>query len=69
MRYFFLAFLAVCLPVAALAAAGGVGGGFGAEDWISKWPVLALVFAVVIGITSFFTVKIRARAKTKEVQS
>ncbi|WP_298496756.1 hypothetical protein [uncultured Maritimibacter sp.] len=49
----------------ALAAAGGVGGGFGADDWLRKWPVLVIVFALVIGTTSFLITRVLARAKAK----
>ena len=57
--------LSFILPSLALAAAGGVGGGFGADDWLRKWPVLVIVFALVIGTTTFLITRVRARARTK----
>jgi hypothetical protein len=51
------------MPAGAFAAAGGVGEGFGADDWLSKWPVLAVVLALVLCTTGFLTVQIRRRAR------
>ena len=59
----FATLLTLALPGALWAAGGGVGEGFDAEDWIAKWPVLAVVLGIVIAITSYFTAKIVARAR------
>ncbi|MBV0912198.1 hypothetical protein [Anianabacter salinae] len=53
-------------PGIALAAAGGTGAGFGPEDWIDKWPVLAIVLCTVVGMTGFLASRIFARARAAE---
>lgn len=63
--FFALTGLSFIIPCVALAATGGVGGGFGADDWLRKWPVLAVVFVLVIGTTSFLITRVLARAKAK----
>jgi len=59
----FATLLALVLPGALWAAGGGVGDGFGADDWVAKWPVLAVVLGTVVAVTSYFTAKIAARAR------
>ncbi|MAM63577.1 hypothetical protein [Maritimibacter sp. UBA3975] len=59
--------LFLCLtPVTALAAAGGVGEGFGADDWLRKWPVLLLVLGSVMAMTGFLSIKIFRRARAQK---
>lgn len=55
----------IFLPGALLAASGGIGDGFGADDWIAKWPVLLIVLALVVTATTLFSIKIFKRAKAK----
>ena len=65
MRYF-LGLMMALGPISAQAAGGGVGEGFGADDWIAKWPVLAIVLLLVVAVTAWFTAKIWARARDEE---
>lgn len=59
-----VALLLGVFPTMALAAGGGVGEGFGADDWISKWPVLLIVVALVVTGTSLFSIRIFRNARS-----
>lgn len=56
-------------PGLAMAAAGGTGEGFGAEDWIGKWPVLAIVLGSVVAMTGFIASRIFKRARAERSTS
>lgn len=62
-----IAFFVLCVaPATAVAAGGGVGEGFGADDWIAKWPVLAIVVGSVAAMTGFLSVKVFRRARAQK---
>ena len=54
------------LPTSLAAAAGGVGDGFGADDWLRKWPVLVIVLGAVVGMTGFLSIKVFRRARMQK---
>lgn len=54
-------------PAMAMAAAGGVGEGFGADDWLAKWPVLVIVVGLVATGTTLFSIRIFRRGKEEGV--
>ncbi|MDG4649722.1 hypothetical protein P6F26_14855 [Roseibacterium sp. SDUM158017] len=52
-----VAVLATMVPGVAFAAGpGGVAEGFGGDDWLSKWPLLAIVLLSVVVCTTYLTI-------------